>query len=362
MYGKKEAVMTKGLAILSMLILHLFCRTGTDVYGTPLIWINETTPLVYYFGFFAEICVPIYTLCAGYAQQNMVNIGRGDSGQWKSNLHRIWKLLINYWIILTLFSLLGLILPSDGSMPGSLLIFCKSVVLVHSYNGAWWFLNTYIVLMLIPPAVILFPVKKSNIWFGLIGCFGLQVGLYLLEKIGFMPAMPFTQPVLAFAWKEALNLIHVLPYFWVGAFFCKGNIVSKAKIAFEQIKPKCQKLVLLSLFICLFVSVSVIHKAVLMLSVAILTFLLFNLWQKGKIAEWIFGFLGKHSTNIWLTHMFFYGCVFEGFVQKMRYPLFMLLFLLICSIAASYVVMGIHALMIKIGRCLINANKNNYLS
>lgn len=71
LYNKEDAVMTKGLAILCMLILHLFCRTGKDVYGTPLIWINETTPLVFYFGFFAEICVPIYSLCAGYAQQYM---------------------------------------------------------------------------------------------------------------------------------------------------------------------------------------------------------------------------------------------------------------------------------------------------
>ncbi len=61
--------MTHGLAILSMVILHLFCRTGESVYGTPLIWVNKTTPLVYYFGFFAEICVPLYTLCAGYARQ-----------------------------------------------------------------------------------------------------------------------------------------------------------------------------------------------------------------------------------------------------------------------------------------------------
>ena len=35
-------------------------------------------------------------------------------------------------------------------------------------------------------------------------------------------------------------------------------------------------------------------------------FVLFNLWEKGKIAEKIWLFLGKHSTNIWLTHMFFY--------------------------------------------------------
>ena len=56
---KNDSVMTRGMAILSMLILHLFCRTGDLVYGTPLIWLNQTTPFVYWFGFFAEICVTL---------------------------------------------------------------------------------------------------------------------------------------------------------------------------------------------------------------------------------------------------------------------------------------------------------------
>ena len=45
-YDKEDATMTKGMAILCMLVLHLFCRTGEEVLGTPLIWLNDTTPLV----------------------------------------------------------------------------------------------------------------------------------------------------------------------------------------------------------------------------------------------------------------------------------------------------------------------------
>ena len=54
-YNKEDAQMTKGLGILCMLALHLFCRKGSAVFGTPLLWINDTTPFVYTFGFFAEI-------------------------------------------------------------------------------------------------------------------------------------------------------------------------------------------------------------------------------------------------------------------------------------------------------------------
>ena len=47
---RKDIKMTQGLAILTMVSLHLFCRLGTDVYGTPLLWLNSTTPAVYILG------------------------------------------------------------------------------------------------------------------------------------------------------------------------------------------------------------------------------------------------------------------------------------------------------------------------
>ena len=59
---KNDALMTRGMAILSMLILHLFCRTGSKVFGSPIIWFDAKTPFVYCFGFFAEICVFLYSI------------------------------------------------------------------------------------------------------------------------------------------------------------------------------------------------------------------------------------------------------------------------------------------------------------
>lgn len=156
-YSKQDAVMIRGLAILCMVVLHLFCRTGKDVFGKPLLWINSTIPVVFLFGFFSEICVPLYSLCAGYARQYMEEKKKSS---WKNNFHRIMKLMVNYWIVLVLFSILGLIFDVDNKIPGSLIKFLKSIVLLHSYNGAWWYLNTYILLLLIPTKILLNPIKK----------------------------------------------------------------------------------------------------------------------------------------------------------------------------------------------------------
>lgn len=46
-----------------------------------------------------------------------------------------------------------------------------------------------------------------------------------------------------------------------------------------------------------------------------------------KLPEWVekvFLLLGKHSTNIWLVHMFFYLSLFPGFVFAAKYPVLIL--------------------------------------
>lgn len=62
---KRDSKMLKGVAILAMLMLHLFCRRDNLPYN-PLLWIGDT-PLIYYFGLFGDICVAIYCFVSGYA-------------------------------------------------------------------------------------------------------------------------------------------------------------------------------------------------------------------------------------------------------------------------------------------------------
>ena len=99
--------------------------------------------------------------------------------------------------------------------------------------------------------------------------------------------------------------------------------------------------------IILFVMMNLIHKAAMIGVVAFSAFLLFNLWEKGKKAERVLLFLGDHSTNIWLTHMFFYAYVFEGLVIKARYPVLMLIFMLVLCIFTSYIIKGIQYVIEK---------------
>ena len=330
--------MTRGLAILAMVVLHLFCRRGEDVFGTPLLWVNETTPLVYYFGFFAEICVPIYSLCAGYARALGCAQGRET---WRGNLKRILRLMENYWIILVLFSIFGLIFDRTGSIPGTPLDFLKSVFLLHSYNGAWWYLNTYILTLLIPASVLLLPVKKLRGFEGFAVFFGYDLLWYLIERLGLWPSS--TVPVIAFVLKEANNLLGILAWYWTGAYICKENCLDRAAAWIEtHIRTQWQKPVLLLCFVSLFIGFNLLQKAVLAGTMGVLTFFIFNLWQKSANTNKVFLFLGKHSTNIWLVHMFFYHTLFTGLVCFAKYPILILASLLILCISFSYIVLFLH--------------------
>ena len=338
-YSKQDSVMTKGMAILCMLMLHLFCRTGNDVLGTPVLWFNDTTPVVFWFGFFTEICVPIYSICVGYAQELLYE---KNSLTWKKNAKRVLRLMVNYWVVLILFCGLGLIFDKSNWIPGTVGSFAKSIILLHSYNGAWWFLNSYVLLLLIPYMISFYPLKKLGYKSGLVVCLLFQIIWYFLTKSGMTELVSTENQVIFFINKELVNLIGIMPYIWAGAFLCKGKVIEKIgnRIDMQELSLVKRNKVLFFSWGIIFVLTNIVHKATLFGIVGVCSFVIFNLIIKGKVAKNIFLFLGKHSTNIWLVHMFFYMYLFRGLVTIVKYPLFMLGFMLVLCIGSSYIIMG----------------------
>lgn len=73
----------------------------------------------------------------------------------------------------------------------------------------------------------------------------------------------------------------------------------------------------------------------------ILIIILFLTWNKPKCVEAFFMLIGKHSTNIWLIHMFFYLYIFKNLVYVGRYPVIILGLMLGICIACSSIINGI---------------------
>ncbi|MBR1762688.1 MAG: acyltransferase [Eubacterium sp.] len=353
-YGKKEAVMTRGLAILTMVCLHLFCRLGSDILYTPLIWISDNKPFVYWIGFFCEICVPLYSLCAGYAQYLLY---QKDKSKLKDNIKRIGKILKNYWIILVMFSIIGLILGNE-LIPGSFSKFLMHVFLIsNGYNGAWWYLQTYVIILLIPSFILMFPIKKINSYVGISAILLLEFVWYVVSHF-YNFQFNTTSIATTIIIKAIQDFLNVIPYFLVGAFICKGELIDKLdnviKRIIERVNSYTINIIIMVLLLIDFLITGILNKSVLSGINAIIIFFAFNLIKKSKNVERAFMFLGKHSTNILLTHMFFYSVLFQGFIWKAKYPIIILSLMLVLCIVSSYIEMIISNGVDKVFSCIRN--------
>lgn len=91
---KQQIKITKGIAILFMLLLHLFCTKNYQDLYTPILFIKGI-PLVYYLALFGDCCVAIYCFCSGYGL--LISYKKDRECYFKNNLIRIGKLYINYF-------------------------------------------------------------------------------------------------------------------------------------------------------------------------------------------------------------------------------------------------------------------------
>ena len=349
---KSQIKITKGIAILFMLLLHLFCtKTYEDLY-TPLIFIGDI-PLVYYLALFGDYCVAIYCFCSGYGL--FISYKNNKEKYIKNNLIRILKLYINYWIILFMFVvLLGFISGQANKYPGDLKTFLLTFTAISpAYNGAWWFVTTYIILVLLSPIINKIIVKYNSIIIMTIS-FVFYVVAYVQRIKGIIV---FDNEVLNWSIRQvALFGTSQLPFI-VGAIFAHKKIYSKLYNIANNIKYKnILGVILIALMI-------IAHGFVETLFVAVFTGIaficIFNLMDKPKWLNKLLDYLGNHSTNMWLTHMFFYMIYFKKLVFAPKYSFLIFPWLVILCLVSSYLINLIYNPIIKLLNKKILVNKEN---
>lgn len=112
---KNKIKTIKGIAILFMLLLYLFCTKKYENIYTPILFIGEI-PLAYYIALFGDYCVAIYCFCSGYGL--LISYKNNKENYIKNNLIKLFKLYINFWIILFIFVVvLGPVMGQAESYP-----------------------------------------------------------------------------------------------------------------------------------------------------------------------------------------------------------------------------------------------------
>ncbi len=336
--SKKDNQMAKGLAIFGMIMLHLFCR-NTDLPYTPLIWIDNT-PLVYYLGLFGDLCVPIYCFCSGYAQALLFQ--KESVSYNKNRFLRLLKFLINYWIILIIFAIIGLITKTDN-IPGTLSDFFGNLFLYDiSYNGAWWFVLTYTILIFCSPLLCKISEKINPI----VLFFTSGIIYFISYIFRFSIQIDIPHPILDKVWQQIILFGTSQFSFVVGIIFYEQKIITK--LSSIKTNSVLKNIVCTTIIILLIIIHAIVQSLIIAPITGLITMICFHIMDKTKWIQQFFLFLGKHSTNIWLIHMFFYLVMFTDFVFIAKYPVFILLFMFLICFATSYIINFINSRINKL--------------
>lgn len=340
---KKDTQMAKGIAIIGMLMLHLFCRLENLPY-TPLLYIGDV-PLIYYFGVFGDLCVPIYCFCSGYAHYLLREKLEGEYT--RSIPKKLLRFLQNYWEILVIFTLVGLVSGNGDEIPRSFSDFLGNFFLYRlSYNGAWWFVITYIFLSLLSPVLIASVKRLPSILVLLIS--GVVYFVAYLFRFRFIFSLE--NGVLDWLWQQTI-LLGTSQFAYVIGLVCrKEQWVTKLRrgCTAEKNGEKCSAWkYLLKIFVWILPPAAFIGHCIVQsvfvspfTAMAVLAFL-FSVRVPNFVRQSLL-FMGNHSTNIWFTHMFFYLTLFEGLVFVAKYPIPIFLMMLVITVGVSYVIQFVH--------------------
>jgi len=345
---KSESNQVKRIAITFMLLLHLF---NTYVYQNvydPYLLINGT-PLTFYVSLFADCCVVLFLFCSGYGLYFSYR-KTGDAKLYiKSFPRRLKNLYVRYWIIIILFCFLIGPFLGEENYPGDFLtIILNLTALDTSYNGAWWFFTTYVICLFISPFLFRF-VDKYNVVL-VVSVFSILYTIGYLQRI--KEYLQVNDPILDWGLTEFSLLGNSLLPFILGAFFVKFNIIDNLKKLFEsKMSGFIKNIILYFIFMASIIAKTYVPTlfTAIFTGVALLTCYL--LIDKPLIIKKILTYLGMHSSNIWLTHMFIYLSFdsFSQYVYLTRDPIIIFSSLLIMCLGCSYVINFLERKIQKIG-------------
>ncbi len=319
--SKNDTKMLQGLSVLAMVCLHLFCRSYAGVYE-PLLFINDV-PVCFSLAQLSDFCVFGFAFCSGYGHMVIFD----QKSYFKKRLKSLSVLIINFWVVLFGATVVSVFLGHSDFMPGSAGEFFGTMFFFDMhYNGAWWYLWAYALLVLISPILLKAINKFSAVLIIIVSfsiyCLAFYVRFYFSEYNYF--------------------LVYFGPFGMTLFEYVVGAVISKIKF-FTIISTLLKNLssVTKGIIGCLIILILFYAKTFLIPNVffapftGLIIITVFALWRKPKWIANAFMFLGTHSTNIWLTHMFFVSSLW---IYIAKYPLLIFILLMAVTITISFAV------------------------
>ena len=317
---KDKSKSLKFIAVILMVMLHTFAYPDRikNVDFISIYKLNGQIPIEYYLSKFGEICVGIFLFLSGYG----LYIQYKDECNMRKNFERILKLYINYWIVIAIFIPIGLFM-------GIYKLNIKELVLTitalkPAYNGEWWFITLYIMFVLMYPLIIKI-VNNNNKNKILFISFITNIVGFIGTKLTYILGYTYIY----------LELITILLggqfLFILGIVVAKYSLFDKLSI---RINENRKMTIVVTLFTFIVINIPIIGEISKLILIPIFIFVLVNMIKEQSILS----NLGKHSTNIWLTHSFFCYYLFQDIAFMPKYSLLILIWICVLSIGCSLVI------------------------
>lgn len=283
---KEQSLTIKGVAILLMIYVHLFTPLANCLNFANYIFVGDF-PLTYALTACMDP-VPFFYFLGGYGLY-CVNLNID-----KHYGIRIFRLYLHFWIIVTLFTLIGHFVYPD-QYPGSTIEFLKNLSSIwYTYNGTYWFLLPYATLSLAFPMFYWF-LQRYN-------------GIFLLFVVIFL-GLPVS--------------------FFAGALFKRYEVFERTDTFFSR-----RKYLPLLLLIVVSVAQCFLREHSNSTIYAITFIVLFHSIPLSSWVRKVLILCGRHSMNMWFIHYWFI-LLFAHYLYALRLPVVAFVVVTLLSMGTS---------------------------
>lgn len=316
---KERSFHIKAFAILLMLIHHLFTFSNRLPEGGYIsLFSLQGLTIEQFLGGFGKVCVCIFLFLSGYGlyisyYQKEITVN--------SIVQLIFKFYLQFWGVFIIFIPLGILLDKITFNLRDILL--NALGIVSTLNGEWWFIYLYVLLVLLFP-VLLKIVKHVN------GGLIISASLVLVSV---------SNSINGYYLKQFL--IYQV-YFVMGLLVCRYSIFDRLNLLLKKVKGI--KWINFGVLLCspiiyiILLKLPIIYHFTFVIVTFILVYCIAQLPLDSGLLNWIRKisiWIGKNSTNIWLTHSFFCYYYFKKFIYSPRYSILIVMWLLFISLIVS---------------------------
>ena len=350
--SKDDTLAVKGIAIMMMLVHHLFAFPARLLPGThfnSLFVFADSTTLEWHVSAFCKVCVAIFTLLAGYGifKSYSSKLLPGDE-QCESLLaffaRRLKRLYFKVWPVFIVFVPLGLILGKPNVNTYVSQWIRNALLLETNFNFEWWFLTEYVILIFMTPMVMwFFRRKRSNIYNDMVWIILLNVFVTRILA-GFVVKFPYAAELnVSYFWIKMSIALSLLPIYMTGAWLAKYDVFERV---INSLRTSVVKRVLVAVALLLVAYFlrdgwrqqdrwgidffDFAYASMVTLGIVLLVY-------RARVVKSVLVVFGKQSIGIWLTHSFFCYYYFQELVYAPKNPILIFLLALGFSFMSAWI-------------------------